>query len=303
MKKLQELLFLKALPKIGNSKINTKYFVKIKFAKDYDDLVSKIEAENFTDDELSAADAFARDQIKQLKESGVHAITIFDDDYPEALNDMGGSKPVFLFVKGNKELLRSKGIAVVGTRKPCEWSTHSEPALVRDIIRYSNKTIISGLAQGCDKLAHETALECCDDLNGRTIAVLPSGVDIITPSQHKGLANDILAKYGCLLSEYPLGRKANRFTFVERDSIIAALSDVTFAVECSTKSGTMHTIEAAGKYKRAIAALMPDEQHRKTGDFSGNCHAVEKMRGKAVRDAEDLKRLMEYYSALSDAQK
>lgn len=102
---------------------------------------------------------------------------------------------------------------------------------------------------GCDKIAHETTA-----LAGKKIvAVLPSGVNVITPTSHKKLANSIIETRGCLLSEYEPNANVTRFTYVERDAVIAALSDATMVIECDVKSGTMHTVDAAEQMKRKLA--------------------------------------------------
>ncbi len=98
-----------------------------------------------------------------------------------------------------------------------------------------------GLALGCDKIAHETAV----NLGKKTIGVLPSGVNVITPAANKGLAERIIETGGCLISEYEPDAGVTKATYVERDAVIAALSDATVVIECGVRSGTMHTVDAA----------------------------------------------------------
>ena len=138
---------------------------------------------------------------------------------------MAEKSRIVLYIKGNAKALTNPNIAVV----------------------------VSGLALGCDKIAHEATV----DEGKATIAVLSSGVNIVTPASHKNLAKSILATGGCLISEYETNVKANRSYFVERDAIVAALSDVTFVVECDVKSGTMHTVDAASEYKRRLSCYYP----------------------------------------------
>ena len=97
---------------------------------------------------------------------------------------MGDKRPLILYVKGDAKALSAPNIAVVGTRHPSEWSQKVEMRLVKKILELSDRVVVSGLALGCDKIAHETTvLE-----EKATIAVLPSGVNIITPASHKNLA-------------------------------------------------------------------------------------------------------------------
>ena len=128
------------------------------------------------------------------------------------------------------------------------------------------------------------------DKEGKTIAVLPSGVENVTPSQHKELAEQIVIGGGCLLSEYFLHAPATRGTFVERDSLIAALSETTVVPECGVKSGTMHTVDAAVKLKRKIACYLPEDLSK--GCYEGNLHMIQKLGAIPLKNTEDLKLIL-----------
>ena len=125
------------------------------------------------------------------------------------------------------------------------------------------------MALGCDKLAHQTTV----DENKSTIAILPSGVEVITPASNKKLAENILENGGCLVSEYEPNAKAFRRTYVERDQIVAAFSDAILVVECGVKSGTMHTVDAAKKFDRQIFSYLPKDISNDS--FSGNKFILE----------------------------
>lgn len=226
----------------------------------------------------------AQKQLEELKKaSGVSAVTIFDDLYPESVKALGESAPPILYIKGNVNSLSGKNISVVGTRKPSNHTAAVERNLVGKIIDLSGCTIVSGLAFGCDCIAHRTAVE----KKGKTVAVIPSGVEIVTPPQHRELAEQIVAGGGCLVSEYKLHAPASRGTYVERDSLIAALSEVTVVAECGVKSGTMHTVDAAVKLKRKIACYMPSDLSK--GSYEGNLHMVHNLGAIPLKDTEDLK--------------
>ena len=91
--------------------------------------------------------------------------------YPKKLASLGNKKPVVLYLRGNIDLLNSDSIAVVGTREPSEHTKNMEEQFVKRLVTYHNVTVVSGLALGCDKIAHEVTL----DNSGYTLAVLPSG--------------------------------------------------------------------------------------------------------------------------------
>ena len=82
------------------------------------------------------------------------------------------------------------------------------------------------------------------------------------------MAEDILKTNGCLISEYGLDAKAFKGTYVERDKLVAAFSDALFVVECGLKSGTMHTVEAAQKYRKTIFTFIPKDIPE--GEYEGN---------------------------------
>ena len=95
-------------------------------------------------------------------------------------------------------------------------------------------TIISGMAEGIDSLAHTTSLEN----GGKTIAVLPSGFNKVFPSKNKKLYQQILDNNGLVISEYQENEEATSKTFVERNRIVAGLSMGTLVVEGGYRSGT-----------------------------------------------------------------
>ena len=113
--------------------------------------------------------------------------------------------------------------------------------------------IISGLAAGVDRLSHFACLAS----DGKTIAVLAHGLDMIYPSQNQNLAQKILRCNGTLLSEYPVGTKPDKFRFINRNRIIIGLSKATVAIEFSIKSGTMHSINYSQELNRPVFCPSP----------------------------------------------
>lgn len=257
MNKFKELLFLKNIKGLGKVKINNNYLELLEEFSDLDDLIAEIEYKfKISLDKLENAKTNAEkiyDYVTNNPE--INVITLFDENYPKKLLDMGSKKPLILYVKGNVEALSKPNIAVIGTRKPSNLSQIFEENLVKNILKSSDRVIVSGLALGCDKIAHQTTV----DENQTTIAILPSGVDVIKPAKHKKLAQEIIDAGGCLVSEYEPNKSVFKSTYVERDQIVAAFSDATFVVECGVKSGTMHTVNAAKVFDRQIYAYLPDE--------------------------------------------
>lgn len=249
---LVELLFLKELKGMGNATINKDYANIISFKNDPEEFFSFMlkNSKKYSRIELELAMENAKRSINYLEGlKDTNVITIFDDMYPKKLASLGNKKPVVLYLRGNMDLLNSDSIAVIGTREPSEHTKNMEEQFVKRLVTYHNVTVVSGLALGCDKIAHEVTL----DNSGYTLAVLPGGFNKITPKSNKVLADRILANNGLLMTEYAPDADASKYTFVDRDAIIAAISYGTLVMQCGIKSGTMHTVDAAVKIKRRIA--------------------------------------------------
>ena len=161
-----------------------------------------------------------------------------------------------LFVVGRSALLFGPCVSVAGSRRgvapaSTEW-LHDMLSQVR------NHSVVSGLALGIDRAAHESALE----LGLPTIAVLPSGFSRITPRQHVGLARRIVASGGLLVSEYEPQTPAAPAQYVARNRIIAELGKCLIVPQCEARSGTMHTVRFARALNRPVFT--------RRAEFSGN---------------------------------
>lgn len=267
MNKFKEIIFLKNLKRVGKATIYKNYWEVLNESKDFDDFVLKIEkTSKFSKEDIDKAIQNASDLFDYVNnDEEIHVITVFDDNYPEKLMVMENKRPLILYIKGNVDALTKPNISVIGTRKPSEISQSFEKELVENITK-TDRVVVSGLALGCDKIAHQTTV----DAGKITIAVLPSGVNVIKPASNKKLADDILKNNGCLVSEYDPDTKVFRGNYVERDAIVAAFCDVTFVVECGIKSGTMHTVNSAIDYDRQIYCYSPDDV-----SFDGNEYILE----------------------------
>jgi len=146
--------------------------------------------------------------------------------------------PRRLFIRGDYDPLQP-AVAMVGSRKYTAYGRQVAERMAGDLARRGVR-IVSGLALGIDSLAHQAALAA----GGQTIAVLPSGIDLIYPASHRRLGEQI-SRQGALISEYPPGTSATRYSFVARNRIVAALGDVLVVVEAAAKSGTLITAEYA----------------------------------------------------------
>ena len=159
-------------------------------------------------------------------------ITIVDDDYPKHLKRLQYA-PWILFYKGNLNLLKEEGIAVIGGREHTKYGRDMCEMVVK--VLKEKYVIVSGLAKGIDGIAHKEAL------NHKTIAVLGCGIERCYPYEHKTFQGEI-AKNHLLLSEYPGDVQPYPSHFPWRNRILAGLSKGIVVIEAKVKSGTLKTI-------------------------------------------------------------
>lgn len=162
-----------------------------------------------------------------------------DDAWPDDLAVLGPHRPHLLWVRGNAALLRAPGVALVGARAATGYGEHVAMELAaglcsRDIV------VVSGGAYGIDGAAHRAALAG----QGDTIAVLAGGADRLYPSGHDALLRRIIER-GAVVSETPAGTPPTRWRFLQRNRLIAALSEAVVVVEAGHRSGALNTAHHA----------------------------------------------------------
>jgi DNA processing protein len=190
----------------------------------------------------------ARAEIEKAAEAGVRIITPLDDEYPEALKSIH-DPPLALYVKGRLLPADGKAIAIVGSRSTSHYGLSAADRLAYQLGEVGF-TVVSGLARGADTAAHSGAVKS----SGRTVAVLGGALDCLYPPENAELA-DKIAKQGAVISEYPMGRQADRMTFPYRNRIISGMSMGVLLIESAIKGGSMHTTEAAMEQGRTVFAL------------------------------------------------
>lgn len=290
MEKFRELLFLKNLKGIGKKKIYTKYWDVLKTVQDIEELKNIVRHKETKLSKADIEDGLLKSEKiynSVINDKDIDIITVFDKDYPLKLNVMENNRPLILYAKGDINALKKENISIIGTRNPSEWSVKVERNLVQAILQVYDRAVVSGLALGCDTIAHETTVK----QQRTTIAVLPSGVRMITPAVNKKLAEEIINNKGCLISEYEPDVKAYKSYYVERDAIVAAISDINFVVECDVKSGTMHTVDAAKRYMKRLGCYIPSDMSK--GKYAGNDYMIKNKGALKVSDTDDLNILFE----------
>ena len=177
--------------------------------------------------------------LKYMNENNIDIITINDKEYPDKLKVIY-DPPVVLYVKGNKNILNNKSIAIVGCRMSTKYGDNIAKKLAYNL-SLNNINVISGLAKGIDSFAHKGAL----NQKGKTVAVVGCGLDRVYPEENKILFNEIIKDGGAIISEYIIGTKPLARNFPKRNRIISAISNGLIVVEAREKSGTLITVDFA----------------------------------------------------------
>ena len=215
--------------------------------------------------------------INQLGNSIDGLVAIGDVDFPSMRGVVKpADKPFALFYKGNISLL-SKGnlnVAVIGVLNPDDKIELTESMVTTEILKH-DATIISGLALGCDTIAHQTALE----RGGKTIAILPSTLDNISPKENIELAERIVEEGGLLISEYyeaPKSRNDMISRFVVRDRLQALFSDAVLLAasyapnNLGNDCGSRHAMEKAKVYGIKRGVIYNESKHRNIAMYDLN---------------------------------
>ena len=190
----------------------------------------------------------ALEQQRLLRATGTTIVTYFDDRYPALLKQIY-DPPMMLFARGDVGLMQGPGVAIVGTRRPSPYGTAVADRFARELSE-AGLTIVSGMARGIDTAAHQAALA----VEGKTVAVLGCGVDIVYPAENKKLAAQI-ARDGLLLSEYPLRTPGYPQNFPVRNRIVSGLSHGVMIVEGAQYSGSAITARLSLDQGREVFAV------------------------------------------------
>lgn len=225
------------------------------------------------------------DYFKKLQTFDVRFFTLRDPDYPQLLSQIK-NPPFVLYVKGDFDFRKTdnqKMIAVVGTRKITSYGSQVTELVARDLVD-AGCVIVSGLAMGVDSKAHSVTIEN----NGKTIAVLGSGVDICTPRENIFLYRKILEAKGAIVSEFPLGQIPTKGSFPSRNRIIAGLCSGVVVTEGAADSGALITAEDAFLNNRKVFAIPGPI----TSDFSKGPNSLIAKGAIPVGNTEDILKVL-----------
>lgn len=203
-------------------------------------------------EELKNPQLFRRAEVEMefAEKKHIACLTMADEAYPSRLRSCPDA-PLVLFYKGTADLNNLHIVSIVGTRQATDYGKqfcanflHRMAELCPDML------VVSGLAYGIDIHAHRAALAS----GLETVAVLAHGLDRIYPQVHRRTAVE-MTEHGGLLTEFLTGTEPERFNFVQRNRIVAGMSDATVVVESAAKGGSLITAELANDYDRSCFAL------------------------------------------------
>ncbi len=233
-----------------------------------------------------------RDEILQILESNQSGfdgvITFFDTSFPKIRAQVSaGDYPLCFFYRGDISLLNTKKIAVIGTRNSTPDIKVREEAVV-DVLVEKGMTIVSGLANGCDSIAHSR----CVEKGGKTIAILPSPVWKVIPDSKIALADEIVKSGGLLLSEYYTVAGKTELTprYVRRDHLQAMLSDGVVLAASNEDGGSRFAVNYALTNDIDCAALYDSATDADNPLFALNRMVVKSRGESGVIDASDASR-------------
>ena len=222
----------------------------------------------------------AEKELVFIDKNKIRLYVFTDDDYPKRLKECQDA-PVVFYYKGAADLSSAKIISVVGTRRVSDYGRKLTEELIRNMSEmFPELLVVSGLAYGVDVCAHRSALRH----NLPTVGVLAHGLDRIYPAAHRNTAAE-MTKNGGLLTDFMSGTNPDRENFLQRNRLIAGLSDATIVVESAEKGGSLVTADIAFSYGRDVYAF----PGRTTDECSLGCNRLIQMnKAGLISSAKDL---------------
>lgn len=215
-------------------------------------------------------------EIERVQKMGFRLVTMADPDYPPMLLEIPDPPP-YLYLAGTLPQT-IKQIAIVGSRNATTYGIETTRKLSADLTA-RDAVVVSGMALGIDTAAHEGALVD----NGKTVAVLGSGLLKIYPAQNRGLF-DRIVENGAVISEFPLNAGPEAHHFPKRNRIISGISLGTVVVEATRRSGSLITARLAAEQNRDVFAVPGSIQSFK----STGTHTLIKQGAKLVENVQDV---------------
>ena len=266
---------------IGNVKL-LNYILK--YNKNITNIINHLN-ELITENDISLFDNYlneAEQEIIKNQSLGVNIISVLNGNYPNKLL-MIKDPVLYLYYKGDISLIYNTSIAIIGSRN----ITAEDEFITKEVakkVSVQGITVVSGLALGTDANAHIGSY----NEKGKTIAVLPSGLNIIIPISNKKIADNILKNGGLLLSEYSVDTVPTKYTFVKRDRIQSALSDAVIVIKADEKSGTMNAVKTAQSCNKYVAQYITNTNRLILNTFDNTVEDINEIINKAKKQEYEI---------------
>lgn len=202
---------------------------------------------------------YYKDYISRISQDGIEFIPFYRKEYPQRLWSIPDA-PLCLFVDGDLSAL-SDGVAVVGTRDAYDHRVEFVKKIAHKLVEM-DKTVVSGLAHGVDRAAHEGALEA----GGKTTAILPGDVQTIRPSGNESLGKRIRDEEGALVGELTDKRSIHKGRFVERNRLTSGISSAVVIGASGETGGTIHQADFAQEQEKSRFLYEPEEDDGQSPD-------------------------------------
>jgi len=215
-------------------------------------------------------------EIDRVYSKGYRILSIEDKEYPDYLREIF-DPPIVLYCAGKVETLKGPCVTIVGSRRPTPYGRAVAERIAQDLAS-REIIVVSGMARGIDSIAHWGALK-----EGKTVAVLGSGLDVIYPRENKKLFEKIIER-GAMITEYPLKTLPLGFHFPLRNRILSGLSIALLVVEAAKKSGSLISARLALEQNREVMAVPGNI----TSEYSRGTNWLIKTGAKPVESWEDI---------------
>jgi DNA processing protein len=215
-------------------------------------------------------------ELTEIEKLGIKIIDETSTDWPQSLQQLW-DPPLILYVDGHA-LPNEKSVAIIGSRHCSPYGTYLAHHFAQELAKLG-WWIISGMARGIDLAAHEGALS----VDGKTAAILGHGINLTYPPEAVSLRKRISEK-GCLVSEFPLGRPADRQSFPQRNRLVAGLVKAVIIIETDTNGGSMITARFAGDLGKTLLTV----PGRIDSATSRGCHQLIREGATLVSSLDDI---------------
>lgn len=241
-------------------------------------------------EDLTEYEHRATEEMAWCEQNKVRILTISDPEYPDRLRHCPDA-PMVLFVRGKANLNGLHIVDFVGTRKCTPYGQDVVSKIVKDFaVAVPDITIVSGLAYGIDIAAHRAAI--AHDIT--TVGVVAHGQDTLYPYAHRNEANTMATGNGAVVTEYFHGTRPEARNFLQRNRIIAGLSDASIIVESASHGGSLTTARIAQEYNREVFAV-PGPIN---AEFSAGCNnLIRDNRAALITSAQDIIEMMQWQNA------